>query len=148
MREFAMPSKIGFREKCFQVLAILSCIIYLGGCSFFGGSSQNFAVSSNPTGATVRINGQQIGVTPLQYQVARRGDLLVEVEKTGYKSQFRQTSRKLSGLGIADVIGGAVILLPLIGLVSSGAWEQDPSAMGFSLDPDSVSPTPVPTSQK
>ena len=143
-----MPLRIDFSQKWFRVLATFSCTIYLTGCSFFGGLSQNFAVSSNPTGATVRINGQQIGVTPLQHEVSRRGDLLVEVEKTGYKSQFRQTSRKLSGLGIADVIGGAVILLPLIGLVSPGAWEQDPSVMGFSLDPDTGSPTPAATPQK
>jgi PEGA domain len=143
-----MPLRINLGQQYSRVLIILLYTIALSGCSFFGGSSQNFAVSSNPTGATVRINGQQIGVTPLQHQISRRGDLLVEVEKPGYKSQFRQTSRKLSGLGIADVIGGAVILLPLIGLVSPGAWEQDPSVMGFSLDPDTVSPTPAPTPQK
>lgn len=143
-----MPLRIGVGQECSRVLTILICTISLSGCSFFGGSSQTFSVSSTPTGATVRINGQQIGVTPLQHQVSRRGDLLVEVEKPGYKNQFRQTSRKLSGLGIADVIGGAVILLPLIGLVSPGAWEQDPSVMGFSLDPDTISPTPAPIPQK
>jgi hypothetical protein len=143
-----MPLRIGVGRKCSRMLTILICTISLSGCSFFGGSSQNFAVSSNPTGATVRINGQQIGVTPLQHQVSRKGDLLVEVEKPGYKSQFRQTSRKLSGVGIADVIGGAVLLLPLIGLVSTGAWEQDPSVMGFSLDPETGSPTPAATPQK
>ncbi|NOU11017.1 MAG: PEGA domain-containing protein [Nitrospira sp.] len=143
-----MPLRINLGQQYSRVLMILLSTIALAGCSFFGGSSQNFTVSSSPTGATVRINGQQIGVTPLQYQVSRRGELLVEVEKPGYKSQFRQTSKKLSGLGIADVVGGSVILLPLIGLVSPGAWEQDPSGMGFSLDPDTTSPTPAPTPQK
>ncbi len=143
-----MPLRINLGQQYSRVLMILLSTIALAGCSFFGGSSQDFTVSSSPTGATVRINGQQIGVTPLQHQVPRRGELLVEVEKPGYKSQFRQTSKKLSGLGIADVVGGSVILLPLIGLVSPGAWEQDPSGMGFSLDPDMVSPTPVPTPDK
>ncbi|TKB69276.1 MAG: PEGA domain-containing protein [Nitrospira sp.] len=143
-----MPLRINLGQQYSRVLMILLSTIALAGCSFFGGSSQNFTVSSSPTGATVRINGQQIGVTPLQYQVSRRGELLVEVEKPGYKSQFRQTSKKLSGLGIADVVGGSVILLPLIGLVSPGAWEQDPPGMGFSLDPDTTSPTPAPTPQK
>ncbi|MBL8036324.1 MAG: PEGA domain-containing protein [Nitrospira sp.] len=140
----SMLLQIGFIQKCSRILAILVCAAYLSGCSFFGGSSQNFAVSSDPMGATVRINGQQVGVTPLQYQVSRRGDLLIEVEKTGYRSQFRQTSRKLSSLGIADVIGGAFLLLPLIGLVAPGAWEQDPAAMGFSLEPAAASSTSTP----
>ncbi|MBL8075351.1 MAG: PEGA domain-containing protein [Nitrospira sp.] len=141
-----MPFNIRFIQTHARVLGALTCAVYLSGCSLFGGSSQNFAVSSDPVGATVRINGQQVGVTPLQYQVDRRGDLLIEVEKTGYKSQFRQTSRKLSSLGIADVIGGAFLLLPLIGLVAPGAWEQDPAVMGFSLEPAaaSLSSTPAP----
>lgn len=141
-----MLFNIRFTQTHARVLGVLTCVVYLSGCSLFGGSSQNFAVSSDPVGATVRINGQQVGVTPLQYQVGRRGDLLIEVEKTGYKSQFRQTSRKLSSLGIVDVIGGAVFLLPLIGLVAPGAWEQDPAAMGFSLEPAaaSLAPTPAP----
>lgn len=136
-----MTSRVGFLCRYCRTLSIFICLVYATGCSIFGGSSQEFSVSSNPLGATVRINGQQVGVTPLQYQVSRRGDLLVEVEKTGYKSQFRQTSRKLSALGITDVIGGAVLLLPLIGLIAPGAWEQDPSVMGFSLDPDTGSST-------
>lgn len=139
-----MPSRTGFLQKHARVLAALLCMVYLSGCSLFGSSSQNFSVSSDPMGATVRINGQQVGVTPIQYQVSRRGDLLVEVEKTGYKSQFRQTSRKLSSLGITDVIGGAFFLLPLIGLVAPGAWEQDPAAMGFSLEPAAASSTSAP----
>lgn len=141
-----MPFNIRFTQTYARVLGALTCAVYLSGCSLFGGSSQNFAVSSDPVGATVRINGQQVGVTPLQYQVDRRGDLLIEVEKTGYKSQFRQTSRKLSSLGIADVIGGAFLLLPLIGLVAPGAWEQDPAVMGFSLEPaaPSSASTPAP----
>ncbi len=139
-----MPFNIRFIQTHARVLGALTCAVYLSGCSLFGGSSQNFAVSSDPVGATVRINGQQVGVTPLQQQVSRRGDLLIEVEKAGYKSQFRQTSRKLSSLGIIDVVGGAVLLLPLIGLIAPGAWEQDPAAMGFSLEPAAASSTSTP----
>ncbi len=141
-----MPMKAGLLQNPSRVLGILICAVYLSGCSLFGGSSQSFSITSNPVGATVRINGQEVGVTPLQRDVSRRGDLLVEVEKTGYKSQFRQTSRKLSSLGIVDVIGGAVLLLPLIGLVAPGAWEQDPAVMGFSLEPaaPSSASTPAP----
>ena len=135
---------IRFAQTYARVLGVLTCVVYMSGCSLFGGSSQNFSVSSDPMGATVRINGQQVGVTPLQQQVSRRGDLLVEVEKAGYKSQFRQTSRKLSSLGIVDVIGGAVFLLPLIGLIAPGAWEQDPAVMGFSLEPTAASSASTP----
>jgi len=67
---------------------------------------------------------------------------MVEVQKPGYKTQYRSTSRKLSSLGIADVVGGAFILLPLFGLLASGAWEQDPSTLGITLERDHSPPTP------
>jgi len=126
-------------RRCFILLLLLS---YLSGCSIFGRSTQPFSVSSDPPGANVSINGTAIGTTPLHHEVPRRGDLMVEVQKPGYKTQYRSTSRKLSSLGITDVVGGAFILLPLFGLLASGAWEQDPSALGISLERDQSPPAP------
>lgn len=61
---------------------------------------------------------------------------MIEVKKAGYKSYFHRTnSIKLSSLGLADAIAGSVILLPLLGLMFPGAWEQDPSVLGVSLEP-------------
>jgi len=105
------------------------------GCSLFGSWKQTVTVSSDPPEARVILNGASIGTTPLQHEVKRRGDLFLEIQKPGYKSQYRTTSRRLSTLGILDVIGGAIFLLPFLGLISPAAWEQDPSAFGITLDP-------------
>jgi hypothetical protein len=110
-------------------------------CSIFGGSSQPLSVNSDPPGANVLINGTLAGTTPLQHQVPRRGDVTVEVQKAGYKPQSRTTGRKLSSVGIVDVIGGALFLLPLLGLIAPGAWEQDPGMIGITLEPDNPQPT-------
>ncbi len=88
------------------------------------------------------INGALAGITPLQQQVPRRGDLIVEVQKEGFRSQSRVTGRKLSSVGIVDVIGGALFLLPLLGLIAPGAWEQDPGAIAVTLEPDNPQPAP------
>lgn len=112
----------------------------LTACSIFGGSTQPLMVSSYPAGANILINGVQAGTTPLQYQASRRVDLMVEVQKPGYTSQFRSTSRKLSTLGIVDMIGGVMFLLPLLGLIAPGAWEQDPSTLAVTLEPDTQQP--------
>lgn len=123
---------------------LLACCLHLAGCSFFGGTSQPLIVNSEPPGADVMINGTLAGTTPLQHQVPRLGDLTVEVQKAGYTPQTRVTGRKLSSVGLVDVIGGAFFLLPLLGLIAPGAWEQDPSAIGVTLEPEHSPPAPTP----
>ncbi len=140
-----MPAASQSRRVPERVLMgiIIAYHLNLTGCSIFAGSAQPLMVNSDPPGANVLINGTAVGTTPLQHQVSRRGELTVEVQKRGYKTQFRSTSRKLSSLGIVDVIGAAFFLLPLLGLIAPGAWEQDPSTIGLTLEPDTT-PTPVP----
>ena len=122
------------------VAVLVLCYLNLTACSIFGGSSQSLTVNSDPPGANVLINGTLAGTTPLQHQVSRRGDLTVEVQKTGYTPQTRVTGRKLSSVGIVDVIGGALFLLPLLGLIAPGAWEQDPGIIGITLEPEHPQP--------
>jgi hypothetical protein len=136
----AAASRIRNGSQRILIVIVIACYFHLTGCSIFGGSSQPLMVNSDPPGAHVLLNGTSAGTTPLQYQVPRRGDLTVEIQKPGYTSQVRSTSRKLSSLGIVDVIGGAIFLLPLLGLVAPGAWEQDPSAFNLTLEPAASQP--------
>ena len=131
-------------SRCAIVTTLIASHLSLTGCSIFGGSTQPLMINSDPPGAQVLINGTAAGTTPLQYQVPRRGDLTVEVQKSGYRTQSRVTGRKLSSTGIVDVIRGAFFLLPLLGLIAPGAWEQDPSTIGITLEPDTAQPAPTP----
>ena len=38
----------------------------------------------------------------------------------------------------------ALVLLPLLGLIAPGAWEQDPSTIGITLEPDKPQPATTP----
>jgi hypothetical protein len=118
-----------------RVAAAIVTVPYFCACSFFGPSMQTITVSSEPPGAEVLLNGTRVGETPLRTQVPRRDELLVEVRKTGYETAYRSASRTLSTYGILDVIGGATILIPFLGLLSPAAWQQDPETFGITLDP-------------
>ena len=48
--------------------------------------------------------------------------------------------QRLSSLGIVDAFGGAMFLLPLLGLFAPGAWEQEPSAFDLTLEPETHQP--------
>lgn len=121
-----------------RVVAALVIIPCSGACSFFGSSYQTISVSSDPPGAEVFMNGSRVGTTPLQTQVSRREELLFEVRKPGYETQFRTAWRTLSTLGILDCIGGSIIILPFLGLLSPAAWEQQPSNLGITLSREST----------
>lgn len=53
-------------------------------------------ISSNPSGARVRVAGKVLGITPLR-TVVQVGDALVEVEKDGFQSQSRRLRFKRIG---------------------------------------------------
>lgn len=137
MAETSPPGSV---QRTVGIACLTVCYLNLTACPLFGGTSQSLTVNSDPPGANVLINGTSAGTTPLQYQVPRRGDLTVEVQKPGYTPQTRVTGRKLSSVGTVDVIGGALFLLPLLGLIAPGAWEQDPGIIGITLEPDHPQP--------
>lgn len=119
-----------------QRMILILVVVSFSGCSIFAPSMQTLQVSSSPEGATVLAGGKPVGQTPVQFEAHRGKDLQIEVQKPGYKNQFRTTSRTLSSIGTVDVIGGFIILLPLLGLMSSGAWKHDPESYGFVLEPE------------
>lgn len=137
MQRLQMVKKISLRLIS---LVIASC--YLAGCSLFGPRSESIGVSSDPPGARVIASGKPVGTTPLYFEAQRGGNLLIEVQKTGYQTQYRTLSRKMSTLGILDIVGGAIWLVPFFGLLSSAAYEHDPAEIGISLEPEQkVAPT-------
>lgn len=123
------------RNNIISVVVIVS----FSGCSLFAPSMQTIHVTSSPPGAKVVAGGQSVGQTPVQFEVHRGENLLIEVQKSGYQTQYRTSSRTLSTIGTLDVVGGFFLLLPLFGLLSSGAWKHDPGQYGFILDAEKES---------
>lgn len=126
----------------FRLISLLIASCYLAGCSLFGPRSESIGVSSDPPGARVIASGKPVGTTPLQFEAQRGDNLLIEVQKSGYQTQYRTLSRKMGTLGILDIVGGAIWLVPFFGLLSSAAYEHDPAEIGITLEPErKVAPT-------
>ena len=137
MQWLQIVKKVSFRLIS---LAVVSC--YLAGCSLFGPRSESIGVSSDPPGARVIASGKPVGTTPLHFEAQRGDNLLIEVQKPGYQTQYRTLSRKMGTLGILDIVGGAIWLVPFFGLLSSAAYEHDPAEIGITLEPEQkVAPT-------
>jgi hypothetical protein len=107
-------------------------------CSLFGPRSQSMEFSLDPSGVAVYVDGMRVGVTPTTYRVSRKGDVSFLFKKDGCTSQVRQPMKSLSTLGFIDLVGGVLILLPLIGLASSAAWAWEPSSFAVILECDDI----------
>lgn len=104
-------------------------------CSLFASGNQTLTVASDPSGAKVTINGAYVGTTPCQYSVRRNQEAAILVTKPGYESVTRTSSRSLSTVGILDVIGGCIWLVPFVGLAAPGAWELEPANFTVAMSP-------------
>ena len=120
-------------KQILKLLATASTVAIFTGCSLFGSHYQILTVCSDPDGADVMLNGFKIGKTPLQHKIRRRGQYLVELRKDGYNTVYTRTDQSLSAVGTVDVVAGAFLLVPLLGMISPAAWEQNPSSLGFVL---------------
>lgn len=116
---------------------IASLCLAFSGCSLFGPWKQTLTISSDPPDASVVMNGDFVGTTPLKHRVHRWDKLLIEIRKEGYKTHFiwSPSHPSPSTLGILDMVGGCIILLPFVGLLSPAAWEHNPAVFGVTLDP-------------
>lgn len=108
--------------------------VSLCSCSLFGSPYQEIRIASDPAGATVLVDDEPKGTTPVKFSVRRNQDLAVEIRKFGYRSEIVVTEgRKPSTLGLLDMIGGSVILVPFLGLLSDAAWDYSPSAFAVRM---------------
>jgi len=84
------------------------------------------------------VDGERKGVTPVSARVRRNDDHLVTVELAGYYPENRHINcNRLSTLGILDIVGGALILIPVLGLISDAAWKCRITEIGIILRPAS-----------
>ncbi|KAK3582433.1 hypothetical protein CHS0354_023979 [Potamilus streckersoni] len=103
------------------VLLMLACVLVLHSCaSIFGRKIHPLTMTSIPKGATVMINGQKVGQTPLKLELRANKDYEIVFEKEGYEPVRRQVYPRV-GVGwiVLDVLGG---LVPIIVDAVTGDW--------------------------
>jgi hypothetical protein len=82
----------------------------LSGCaSITRGSTEEFTVESNPSGAKVAIDTGETGVTPATFIVKRKPDLVVTISKDGYETVTRKVVSKMKAKGGAALAGNVLV---------------------------------------
>ena len=94
-------------HKCYALPLSLSLMAFLGGCaSIMSGSKQAVSFNSIPDGATITVDGKQLGQTPLAVKLPRARNQILLATKEGYK---KFTVPLTTGFNIA-VLGNIIYL--------------------------------------
>lgn len=77
-------------------LALLLAALFGQGClTFLGRRSQSITVTASSVGASVYVDGELSGVTPVALHVAKRAPGVIRIEKDGYRPvEIRLKKRK------------------------------------------------------
>lgn len=111
-------------KRVVWLLIVLSLFQYSCG-TIMNGTSQEIRFSSSPRDAIVVINGEEIGETPLYYDLKRNSSYDVTLELKGYHPYDLRISRRVTGWALGNVVFG---LLPGIAVdaVTGGLFVLTP----------------------
>jgi hypothetical protein len=116
------------------------------GCgTIVNGTHQNVSIGSEPSGAVVEVDKQQL-VTPATVSLARDGKYVLHFSKEGYQPQTYALKRSFDGVPV--ILGNILWLLPgvVVDFVAGGAWVQEPGTVNVNLVP-LVASAPAPPTQ-
>jgi PEGA domain len=108
-------------------LTLLVLALTSTGCAtMVHGRSQDVLVLSEPSGASIRLNGRDVGSTPTTVAMRRRGRAELVVAKAGYEPTTIPVARHES----AWMFGNVILLNPLAaqGMDSTGQWAASAAA--------------------
>jgi hypothetical protein len=113
------------RANHFIIFLTLTSVLLAPNCATLTrGRTQRIPVTSSPVGATVIVNGQQQGVTPLEIQLVRKKKgQVIRIESPGYNSVEIRPLRKMS---VGPIIGNFFLgLIPGWGVTYLYASARD-----------------------
>ncbi|MFA5100310.1 MAG: hypothetical protein WC547_05465, partial [Candidatus Omnitrophota bacterium] len=108
-------------SKIVSLLVVVSICFSQCGCSMVMPTKQRFSVTASEPDAKIYVNGEYIGAGNIQTRVPRNQAVSVMAKKDGFYPATREIGTEMSMVGILDIIGGCIFLLPFIGLAFPGS---------------------------
>lgn len=116
-------------------LSVLSILIFLltQACgTIMQGTTQEVGISSSPSNATVTINGQKKGTTPMIVDLKRKDSHMVSIELDGYETYETTLTRKVSGWVWGNIVFGGLIGL-VVDATAGGMYKLTPEQISAEL---------------
>lgn len=102
----------------------------------FAPRQQKISIRTNVPASSIYVNGELIQIgQQAEFLVKRNYNAQIMVTAEGYYPAYRQLISELSTLGILDIVGGIILIVPLIGLAFPGAKSLDYTNVAIHLVP-------------
>lgn len=121
-------------ERRVRAAALVLATLVVGACASIlgGGSTQKVQVSSTPSAASVTVDGEAKGATPVTLDLKRGKEYMVRIQMAGYQPYEVKLTRALNGWVWGNIIIGGP--LGVIIDASTGAmYKVKPGAVDASL---------------
>ena len=115
------------------LLAVLAMTIGIAACaSIIHGSSQKLDIASEPIGATVSVDNEVVGVTPVVAKLRRRDPHTIDVKLDGYQPFHIKTERHTDAWVWGNIVFGGLLGL-VIDLSNGAAYKLTPKDVAAQL---------------
>ncbi|MFU8861632.1 MAG: PEGA domain-containing protein [Cyclonatronaceae bacterium] len=113
--------------KTISTIIIVTCLIFMTqACgTIIQGTTQQVGISSSPSNATVTINGQSKGNTPMLVDLKRKDSHMVRIELDGFEPYETTLTRQVSGWVWGNIVFGGLIGL-VVDASSGGMYKLTP----------------------
>lgn len=102
------------------IIVLTFQFIFTGCATLFKGSMEEVSFSSEPSGASIYVNGQYLGVAPMMAMLESKKSYNVEFRLDGYRTKTTVIANSVGAAWvILDILGG---LIPVIIDAATGAW--------------------------
>lgn len=121
-------------KKMICLLLTLAVVVSVTGCAtLFKQKSRTVSFDSDPQGATVYINGNRMGETPMPLNLSNKKAVTVTFKKEGYEDKTYVINTKTgTGWVILDIFGGFIPVI--IDAVTENWYNLDTDAVKAILD--------------
>ena len=121
-------------KKAKVFFSVLALVFFGIGCATVGhGVRQNVSINSDPSGATVKVNGYQ-GTTPSTMSLKRNKSYTVRVEKEGYTEGVANIDKKLSPWFWGNCLLGGLPGM-IVDAIDGAMWDLHPESVNVTLQP-------------
>ena len=111
----------------------LGVLFLASGCAtIMHGSRQDVGISSSPTGASVVIDNQDKGKTPIAAELKRKENHIIKIEMAGYQPFETTITHKVSGWVWGNIAFGGLIGLA-VDAITGGLYNLTPEQISATL---------------